>query len=478
MEEWADVIRNAKSNDNEDNTMFGNILRSPQQDPCDDQAGWMDFLQILVHQHAKTIVTLQDLTVEVEKLKDFRSSFINSITADLSKPAGPSHLHHHNLKQDVWTSSPHKLIDSGFSTETKESNNQKEEDDPLYSLLDLIQTKVSNSTCSCKSVNNGTRASASKLGKLDETLGFKKGLENVVLDRNVIRAILREVDTVELQRQVLFALAKVKTLEAHLNSLSLEENSSSRLASQYLALSQENEQLRFKLKEQEIQLEGTKAKLRILEKNNIVKKFEATTPQLLHSICSPPGGAISPTPTTPTFSQNKNVSQHSQETLILHTNSVNPSNTNCSNSYNIINRKCPDPPSPLVLNANANGTSNGVVRSEDKCVSARFESDEELIELRKSTRVDKNSRLINTTNNIYSSTPTLSGSKPRPPSKIPTRPQTPRKPCSPIQPMSKSPISSISSKSSIPIAVTRLKRNNNNNNNKKQGSNFWSQWFA
>ena len=35
------------------------FLFSVLQDPCNDQAGWMDFLQILVHQHAKTIVTLQ-----------------------------------------------------------------------------------------------------------------------------------------------------------------------------------------------------------------------------------------------------------------------------------------------------------------------------------------------------------------------------------------------------------------------------------
>ena len=165
----------------------------------------------------------------MEKLKDFRSSFISSITGELSKSsAGPSvsvtHLHHHHggSKQDVWTSSPNKLIDSGFSTETKESNNQKsEDDDPLYSLLDLIQTKVSNSTtnstnpaltsCTCKPVSNGTNTSANSLGKLDSILGFKNGIEeNIHLGKPLIRAILREVDSVELQRQVLFAAAKIK----------------------------------------------------------------------------------------------------------------------------------------------------------------------------------------------------------------------------------------------------------------------------
>jgi len=162
-------------------------------------------------------------------LKDFRSSFISSITADLGKSssAGPSDLHHLPQPKDVWTSSPNKLIDSGFSTETKESTNQKEEEDPLYSLLDLIQTKVSNSTstnsnhhpsssssppiCSCSRVNNGTRQSANKLGSLDLILGFKSGVgENVHIPRDVIRAILREVDVVELQRQLLFAVANVK----------------------------------------------------------------------------------------------------------------------------------------------------------------------------------------------------------------------------------------------------------------------------
>lgn len=163
--------------------------------------------------------------MEVEKLKDFRSSFINSITSDLTKPAGqpPSHhLHshnHHHPKQDVWTSSPNKLIDSGFSTETKESSNkEKPDDDPLYSLLDLIETKVSSNTsnnnstatCSCKPVNNGTKTSASQLGKLDQVLGFNNDLENISLERHVIRAILRETDSVELQRQILFGAAKVK----------------------------------------------------------------------------------------------------------------------------------------------------------------------------------------------------------------------------------------------------------------------------
>ena len=142
---------------------------------------------------------------------------------------------------DVWTSP--KLIDSGFSTETNKSSptNKSDDDDPLYSLLDLIQLKVS-SSCSnqqqqqlqphshclhCseqnnKYVPNGKRSdSHPQLGRLDHVLQFRPTEEDddcssqVIISRNIIGAVLREVDVVELQRQVLFGVARVKVRKSH-----------------------------------------------------------------------------------------------------------------------------------------------------------------------------------------------------------------------------------------------------------------------
>jgi len=213
----------------------------------------MDFLQVLIHQHAKTIVALQDLKTEVKTLNTFRQNILTSLPE----------LTTSELKTNPW-----KTTDSGFSTSKSKSTSSassaidSSEEDPLYSLLDIIQTKVKLNSCSCTSTRE-------KLGKLDDVLGFKCDCVQEIcpgclegVDRRKLRIVLGERDYVELQRQVIFAVGRVKLLEQKLKQKESEEE-----PQKYLHLSQENDQLRFKLKEQEIELEGTKAKLRILEKN-------------------------------------------------------------------------------------------------------------------------------------------------------------------------------------------------------------------
>ncbi len=312
-----------------------------------------------------------------------------------------------------------------------------------------------------------------------------------------------------------------QTLESHLSSLSHEENNTSRLASKYLALSHENEQLRFKLKEQEIQLEGTKAKLRILEKNN-----SAATTLSLSSIIKP--SSCPPDP-FPRFSRH-----HQHQLQLLHSSSNSSSSPNLKSptsptitskitkgsdishqlDLDLDSSSSPTQESPSHPPNNNNGiflnSHPPVVVSKcppeplhkpprDRAASCRNSTTKLALLHEHPTAVVK-------TLSRSSSSVSSRSVRPMMMSKIPTtlRPQTPRKvnnghghngstsstlsSNSISPPPSKSPGSSISSKSSIPIAVSRLRRNpqtsansssnNNSSNSKRQGSNFWTNWFA
>lgn len=129
--------------------------------------------------------------------------------------------------------------DSGFSTETKSTNQKSdaESDDELYSLLSLIQCKVQESiirndyfshqqqrstvpTTAGFSTGRSRRKSDNskakeRLGKLDKVLGncdtveFRKDF----ISRDVIRGVLSAEKT-ELQRQLFFALVKIEVITA------------------------------------------------------------------------------------------------------------------------------------------------------------------------------------------------------------------------------------------------------------------------
>ncbi len=205
----------------------------------------------------------QDLQREVSTLKDFRTSLLHSLPATGAPPPVPSS---NGLSEAVWTTGggggtvggasapavtasssasssgagattapkiPHP--DSGFSTETKSTNQKSdaESDDELYSLLSLIQCKVQESiirndyllsshhqskttaTDSSTTGRSGRKSDTSKpkerLGKLDKVLGNcdKVEFRKDFISRDVIRGVLSAEKT-ELQRQLFFALVKIE----------------------------------------------------------------------------------------------------------------------------------------------------------------------------------------------------------------------------------------------------------------------------
>ncbi|CAG7822266.1 unnamed protein product [Allacma fusca] len=571
----------------------GFFLREDRHDCCMS----MDFLQVLIHQHAKTIVALQELQSEVTTLKDFRNSVLSSLP-ELKQniPPGPNSALVNTSKGgtsvasttgttgsavastvvggstttstgtcltvgvgDVWTSP--KLIDSGFSTETNKSSptNKSDDEDPLYSLLDLIQLKVSStsnqqahhhccSTCSnccdngqgSKYVPNGKRLSSEQspqqLGRLDHLLQFRPSDEmedcsQVTISRNIIGAVLREVDVVELQRQVLFGIARVKSLEAKLVNLQ-STTSESRLASKYLALSQENEQLRFKLKEQEIQLEGTKARLRILERLKEATAVAASSPSGPTISTTPnsignttvnyaevsPAGTQSTVPPEPAPRKSRNVpsspstlqrqasyiienyNDNSEEEFYpaevvpvrLESTAVNNNNKNMIN--NSINNNL-----SVMRSTNGNYNKDSSVIPEDCDVNNRRSTSSSPSHALSSSWGKSHQNYNNGKpplpdkvflNNLGNTTGTgsrqLSAANQRP-SRIPvttSRPGTPGKKLPPPTPPKS--LSSISSKSSIPIAVTRLKRSQSSSSrngsttssSKNKMGQFWAQWFG
>lgn len=198
--------------------------------------------------------------------KDFRTSLLHSLPAT-GAPTAPGS---NGLSEAVWTTGGASAIggsspaptavaipasssssgagggatapkiphpDSGFSTETKSTNQKSdaESDDELYSLLSLIQCKVQESIIrndyllsshqrsavpGSSSVGGGrsrrrsdtsTSKPKERLGKLDKVLGncdkveFKKDF----ISRDVIRGVLGAEKT-ELQRQLFFALVKIE----------------------------------------------------------------------------------------------------------------------------------------------------------------------------------------------------------------------------------------------------------------------------
>lgn len=148
------------------------------------------------------------------------------------------------------------LIDSGFSTETTRSSNATKDtdrsedssggsssspsggggEDPLWSLLDLIQHKVitnqlklvsgSSSSPPVKSAKPAaeflTVRQSSELGRLDSICGFyvenskcSGGLRlTCPVEPGVLKAVLCEFDPVELQRQILLGLNKIKVINS------------------------------------------------------------------------------------------------------------------------------------------------------------------------------------------------------------------------------------------------------------------------
>lgn len=110
------------------------------------------------------------------------------------------------------------------------------------------------------------------VGKPDILIGFFSGHSSsiepakeggVTLSREKVLSILNEYDPMELRRFLLTLSYQIEALEAHMQRVSKSRLTIFQQLSRYKI---ENEDLRFQLEEKNIQLEGTKAKVRVLER--------------------------------------------------------------------------------------------------------------------------------------------------------------------------------------------------------------------
>ncbi|XP_048513138.1 uncharacterized protein LOC105687879 isoform X2 [Athalia rosae] len=111
---------------------------------------------------------------------------------------------------------------------------------------------------------NYSEAARARLGHLDSVLISPKDVRNVKnVDSKKIEAILNENSTLELQRHLITTTVHNQVLQERLN----EADKTSGLLTERLDKSrEENDDLRFQLEERNIELEGTRARVRVLER--------------------------------------------------------------------------------------------------------------------------------------------------------------------------------------------------------------------
>ncbi|XP_054285121.1 uncharacterized protein LOC129001726 isoform X2 [Macrosteles quadrilineatus] len=131
----------------------------------------------------------------------------------------------------------------------------------------------------------------SKLGTLDGIVSSPsikiKGAKGVLPDRDKTAAILKETNVVELQRHLLTTTHENQVIRHKLKQLS---SSHQNMSLQLDRTKEENEDLRFQLEEKSIELEGTRARVRLLERLQAAKLCG----DLTHSHTLPPPSHESP----------------------------------------------------------------------------------------------------------------------------------------------------------------------------------------
>ncbi|XP_068085009.1 serine-rich adhesin for platelets isoform X2 [Anabrus simplex] len=121
-----------------------------------------------------------------------------------------------------------------------------------------------------------------RLGTLDGIISSPTRLPKVSADPDKVAAILQEFNPVELQRHLLTTAVQNKVLHKRLEKVSKSQED---LAVQLDKVKDENDDLRFQLEEKNIELEGTRARVRVLER-------------LQTKCCSEQTAAVTPLPTT------------------------------------------------------------------------------------------------------------------------------------------------------------------------------------
>lgn len=105
-----------------------------------------------------------------------------------------------------------------------------------------------------------------KLGTLDGVLSSPnkiKGAKDILPDKKKTAAILMEFNAIELQRHLLTTTFENQVASHHLDKLSRLKAD---LSHQLEKFKEENDDLRFQLEEKSIELEGTRARIRLLER--------------------------------------------------------------------------------------------------------------------------------------------------------------------------------------------------------------------
>ncbi|XP_076673039.1 javelin-like isoform X2 [Andrena cerasifolii] len=113
-------------------------------------------------------------------------------------------------------------------------------------------------------VEAGVNERRARLGALDSILVSPARVAHVKdVDANKIAAILREHSPLELQRHLITTTVHNQVLQKRLDDV---EKSTETLSERLDKAREENDDLRFQLEERNIELEGTKARVRVLEK--------------------------------------------------------------------------------------------------------------------------------------------------------------------------------------------------------------------
>ncbi|XP_047108794.1 uncharacterized protein LOC124777433 [Schistocerca piceifrons] len=149
-----------------------------------------------------------------------------------------------------------------------------EAEDELWNLLDVIQRKGTRLRDEVAQLQQRLQQQQVRppppptprprrpLGALDAILSAPSTLPRARPDARKVAAILRELDPVELQRHLLTTTAHNQALQNRLEKTAKLHTS---LLEQLDKVKDENDDLRFQLAEKSIELEGTKARMRVLQ---------------------------------------------------------------------------------------------------------------------------------------------------------------------------------------------------------------------
>lgn len=153
----------------------------------------------------------------------------------------------------------------------------------LREEFDKKKRRSKKTECECQ---NGTceRCTIASIGKPDILIGFLSGHSSfpeptkasITLSKEKVLSILNEFNPVELHRYLLTLSYQIEALNVHVQRISKSRMNIFQQLNRYKI---ENEDLKFQLEEKNIQLEGTKAKVRVLERMRN-EKFSYSTSDL------------------------------------------------------------------------------------------------------------------------------------------------------------------------------------------------------